>query len=87
MQVHWVPRTGPESLAAAIAQRDWSDWFAWVVPEIASLKHLRTRLRNDFGFPKSETYVQAYWIEGRAMGKLRGEERAGQRRATRCSHA
>lgn len=69
--VHWVPRQGATSLAAAIEVRDWSDWYAWVTPESGSLKHLRTRLRDDFGFPKSELYQQAYWVSGRAMGKLR----------------
>lgn len=82
LRTHWVPRRGPESLAAAIEPRDWSNWYAWVAPESASLKHLRTRLREEFGFPKSELYPQAYWIEGRAMGKLRSqpEERASDQR-------
>ena len=73
LTVHWVPRTSPESLAAALEMRDWSNWYAWVATESKSLKHLRTRLRDDFGFPKSEIYQQAYWIEGRAMGKLRDD--------------
>ena len=71
LNTHWVPRQGAGSLAAAIEVRDWSNWYAWVATESASLKELRTRLREDFGFPKSEIYLQAYWIEGRAMGKLR----------------
>ncbi len=74
MRTHWVPRTGPDSLADAVEARDWSDWHAWATPESASLKRLRTRLRDEFGFPKSEMHVQAYWIEGRAMGKLRDDE-------------
>ena len=78
LSTHWVPRTGPESLAASIEPRDWSNWYAWVVPESKSLKHLRTRLRDEFGFPKSEMYVQAYWVEGRAMGKLRDEPQKSQ---------
>lgn len=73
LRVHRVPRTGPESLAAAIEDRDWSDWYAWLAAESASLKQLRQRLRDDFGFPKSEIYAQAYWIEGRSMGTLRGD--------------
>ena len=71
LRTHWVHRTGPDSLAAAIEPRDWSNWHAWVTPESASLKLLRVRLRDEFGFPKSETHAQAYWVEGRAMGKLR----------------
>ncbi|MDQ7905026.1 ATP-binding cassette domain-containing protein [Phytohabitans sp. ZYX-F-186] len=71
-RIHWVPRQGPASLAAAIEARDWSDWYAWAGPESGSLKHLRTRLRDEFGFPKSELYAQAYWYYGRAFGKRRG---------------
>src|SRR5690625_121606 len=70
--VHRVPRTGPEALAAAIERRDGSNWYAWVAPESASLKQLRTLLRDEFGFPKTEIHQQAYWVEGRAMGKRRG---------------
>ncbi|MFF0488031.1 ABC transporter ATP-binding protein/permease [Nocardia sp. NPDC004068] len=71
LHTHWVPRRGPGSLAAALEARDWSDWYAWVTPESGSLKHLRTRLRDEFGFPKSEVHAQAYWYYGRAMGTLR----------------
>lgn len=46
MRTHWVPRTGTESLADALYARDWSNWFAWMVPESASLKQLRTRVRE-----------------------------------------
>lgn len=49
--VHWVPRRGETSLAAAIEARDWSDWYVWAAPESGSLKHLRVRLRDEFGFP------------------------------------
>ncbi|MEV5888672.1 ABC transporter ATP-binding protein/permease [Nonomuraea fuscirosea] len=69
--VHWVPRTGAGSLAAAIQARDWSDWYAWVTPEAGSLKYLRTRLREEFGFPRSDLHAQAYWSSGRAMGVVR----------------
>lgn len=76
MNTHWVPRQGPTSLAAAIEDRDWSNWKAWAGPESKSLKHLRTRLRDDFGFPKSEVYATAYWYHGRAMGTFRSNESA-----------
>ncbi|MFT3886997.1 MAG: SIP domain-containing protein [Arachnia sp.] len=71
LTTHWVPRDGAASLAAAIEARDWSDWKAWIACESASLKALRARLRDEFGFPKSEVYAQAYWIHGRAMGSNR----------------
>ncbi|ALJ21641.1 ABC transporter ATP-binding protein/permease [Microbacterium sp. No. 7] len=74
VRTHWVPRRGAGSLAAAIEARDWSNWYAWVAPESGSLKALRTRLRDEFGFPKSETHQQAYWYHGRAMGKLRAQQ-------------
>ncbi len=71
--VHWVPRRGEASLATAIEARDWSDWYAWMAPESGSLKHLRTRLRDEFGFPKSEMHAQAYWYYGRAFGANRSK--------------
>src|SRR5690625_3053991 len=70
-RVHWVPRRDAGSLAAAIEARDWSDWYAWATPEAATLKALRARLRDEFGFPKSEIHAQAYWNAGRAMGTQR----------------
>lgn len=76
LRVHWVPRRDAGSLAAAIEARDWSDWYAWATPEAATLKALRTRLRDEFGFPKSEIHAQAYWTAGRAMGTQRGPEPA-----------
>ena len=74
LRVHWVDRRDEKSLAAAIENRDWSDWYAWATPEATTLKHVRTRLRDDFGFPKSVIHAQAYWSAGRAMGTRRGDE-------------
>jgi ATP-binding cassette, subfamily B, bacterial IrtA/YbtP len=76
LRVHWVSRRDETSLAAAIENRDWSNWYAWATPEATTLKHVRTRLRDDFGFPKSEIHAQAYWSAGRAMGIQRGDEPA-----------
>jgi ATP-binding cassette subfamily B protein IrtA len=70
----WVERQGADSLADAIELRDWSNWFAWVTPESASLKRLRTKLRDECGFPKAEMHPQAYWVEGKAMGKSRAAD-------------
>ncbi|QUD82659.1 ATP-binding cassette domain-containing protein [Gordonia polyisoprenivorans] len=70
MRLHWVPRTDATALASALESRDWSDWYAWAGPESNSLKEIRKRLK-EFGFPKSETHVQAYWAQGKAMGKER----------------
>ncbi|MGW4832448.1 ABC transporter ATP-binding protein/permease [Amycolatopsis japonica] len=74
LTVHWVPRLDATSLAAAIETRDWSDWQAWIATEAGSFKHLKTRLREAFGFPKSEVHGRAYWYYGRAMGAFRGEK-------------
>lgn len=74
LRVHWVARRDDRSLAAAIDSRDWSNWYAWATPEAAVLKHVRTRLRDEFGFPKSVIHAQAYWSAGRAMGTQRGDE-------------
>jgi ATP-binding cassette subfamily B protein IrtA len=76
LRLHWVSRCDEKSLAAAIESRDWSDWYAWATPEATTLKHVRTRLRDDFGFPKSEIHAQAYWSAGRAMGIRRGDKEA-----------
>jgi ATP-binding cassette subfamily B protein IrtA len=77
LRVHWVARRDERSLAAAIESRDWSNWYAWATPEATTLKHVRTRLRDEFGFPKSEIHAQAYWSAGRAMGTTRGDEPEG----------
>ncbi|MGA7051179.1 MAG: ABC transporter ATP-binding protein/permease [Mycobacterium sp.] len=74
LRVHWVTRRDEKSLAAAIESRDWSDWYAWATPEAATLKNVRVRLRDEFGFPKSEIHAQAYWNAGRAMGVHRVTE-------------
>lgn len=76
LRVHWVARRDEKSLAAALESRDWSNWYAWATPEATTLKHVRARLRDEFGFPKSEVHAQAYWSAGRAMGTRRGDESA-----------
>ena len=74
LQAHWVAHRDERSLAEAIESRDWSDWYAWATPEASTLKHVRRRLRDEFGFSKSEIHAQAYWSAGRAMGARRGDE-------------
>jgi len=72
--VHWVARRDEKSLAEAIERRDWSHWYAWATPEAATLKHIRRRLRDEFGFRTSDLPAQAYWTAGRAMGSRRGDD-------------
>ena len=76
--MHWVDRADETSLAAAIEDRDWSDWYAWAGIEASSLKVLRKRLKEAFGFPKADVHAQAYWNSGRAMGSRRGDGEADQ---------
>ncbi len=75
-RVHWVTRTDDTSLAAAIEDRDWSNWSVWAGPEAGALKHLRKRLKDTFGFPKTEVKAQAYWTQGREMGSTRDDDAA-----------
>lgn len=84
-QLHWVDRADETSLAAAIEARDWSNWYAWAGPEAGSLKHLRKRLKEEFGFPKSELHAAAYWTFGRAMGSRRGDTETHQTPAPKPS--
>jgi ATP-binding cassette subfamily B protein IrtA len=72
LRVHWVGRRDERSLADAIETRDWTNWYAWATPEATALKHVRKRLKETFGFPKSEVHAQAYWSAGREMGTTRG---------------
>ena len=74
LRVHWIARRDEKSLGEAIESRDWSNWYVWATPEAATLKHVRRRLRDEFGFPKSAMHAQAYWTAGRAMGTRRGDE-------------
>ncbi|MCV7411897.1 iron ABC transporter permease [Mycobacterium florentinum] len=74
LRVHWVRRGDEKSLADAIETRDWSNWYAWATPEATTLKNVRKRLKEAFGFPKSEVHAQAYWSAGREMGTTRGGE-------------
>lgn len=54
-------------LAAALDERDWSDWYAWVTAESAATKRVGARLK-ELGFPRSDVKSRAYWIKGKAMG-------------------
>ncbi|QLL06085.1 ABC transporter ATP-binding protein/permease [Mycobacterium vicinigordonae] len=74
LRVHWVPRRDEKALANAIENRDWSNWYCWATPEANALKNVRKRLRDEFGFPKSEIHAQAYWSAGKEMGTRRGDE-------------
>lgn len=69
--VTWVPRRGTASLASAVAERAAPGLQIWAAGETASLKAVRPVLRDLFGASRKSSHVQAYWIEGRAMGTER----------------
>ncbi|WP_238016215.1 ATP-binding cassette domain-containing protein [Dactylosporangium sp. AC04546] len=62
-----VTWAGPSTIAAAIDGRDWSDWYAWVTGEQATVKQAKARLK-ELGFPAADTHGRAYWRAGKAMG-------------------
>lgn len=74
LDVRWVPREGPESLARAVDPGDYRGWYAWATPEFRSLRVLKPRLK-EWGLARGRLHAQAYWIEGRGGGRSRGEKR------------
>lgn len=81
-RIRWVDRTDESSLAAAIEDRDWSNWYAWAGAEAGALKIVRKRLKDAFGFPRSDVHAVAYWTSGRAMGITRDDGGAEQKPMT-----
>ncbi|WP_051208564.1 siderophore-interacting protein [Propionicicella superfundia] len=71
LHVTRVPHS-PGALAGSIGSRDWANWQVWAAGESAALRALRA-LRGRPGGTKANTYLQAYWIRGRAMGRTRDD--------------
>ncbi|MDR2293639.1 MAG: SIP domain-containing protein [Microbacterium sp.] len=69
--VRWAPRTGPDSLARSAADVLSPGKQVWAAGETGSLKALRTVIKERVGGTRKSVHVQAYWIEGRAMGRDR----------------
>lgn len=68
--VRWVGGDGrpPQGvLAAAIPDRDWSNWHAWMAAESTTVKEVRACLTQRHGFPAADIKHRAYWIRGKAM--------------------
>lgn len=63
--VRWV--SGKGSLVAAVPERDWSNWHAWVAGESATVKAVRASLNQRHGFPLADITHRAYWLRGKAM--------------------
>ncbi|QUH03626.1 siderophore-interacting protein [Saccharopolyspora erythraea] len=75
LELRRTAREGDDSLAGALAGRDWSGWQVWAAGESGSMKAVRRLLRSNSGVARSDVHAQAYWIEGRAMGTARGTGR------------
>ncbi|MBM2617486.1 siderophore-interacting protein [Actinoplanes sp. LDG1-06] len=73
LTVHRVPRQGTDSLVKAVSERIRPGWQFWAAGESGSLKAVRAVARGRAGATKENTYTQAYWIEGKAMGKRRDD--------------
>lgn len=71
LTIHHVAMRELTALAESIEVRDWTGWQAYLVPEAGALKHLRRRLTDEFGFPRSHLTAQAYWKAGKNMGITR----------------
>lgn len=71
VRIHWVPVIEETSVAQALEARDWSQWKAYLVSESGVLRHCKKRLMEEFGFPRSEIGGQAYWKQGKQMGRSR----------------
>jgi ATP-binding cassette subfamily B protein IrtA len=80
LRVHRVARTADGgAVVAALEQRDWSDWYAWIGAERRTVRRLRAALKDVHGFPKAEVKAQAYWVEGSSLGASRDAARASAR--------
>lgn len=74
VRIHWVPVVEETAVARALETRDWSRWKAYLVSESGVLRHCKKRLMEEFGFPRGEIGGQAYWKQGKQMGKSREAE-------------
>lgn len=63
-----VPQPGlqPQSLAGALAAREWPQGavYAWAACEFSGMKALRTLLREDRGLGPDSLYISSYWKSG-----------------------
>ncbi|MGE0282881.1 MAG: ABC transporter ATP-binding protein/permease [Rhizobiaceae bacterium] len=72
--VTWVHDNSAAALAAAIPQRDWSNWLAWLAGEGKTVKHVRAVLNQQHGFPLADIQHRAYWVRGKAMRLMKDRE-------------
>lgn len=71
LTLHRVAREGTETLAQAAAELNLDNRQLWAAAEAGSLKPVRKLARQRAGFRKDNTYILAYWTQGREMGSSR----------------
>ena len=68
--VRWIPtRHDARALVDALEGRDVHGWRCWVAAESTATRLVKSHLELNFGHNRATLHSQAYWIEGRAMGK------------------
>lgn len=79
LEVTWVPRRPDgRALVDALGDDDYRGWKSWVAAESTATRLVRSKLTGDHGHNKGTMHAQAYWIQGRAMGKqAEADELAG----------
>lgn len=78
VNVHWVPTRGDSrALVDALQHRDFHHWRCWVAAESKATRLVKNHLELTFGHNRSTLHSQAYWIQGRAMGKQIEVEETG----------
>ena len=68
--VRWIPtRHDARALVDALEGHDVHGWRCWVAAESTATRLVKSHLELNFGHNRATLHSQAYWIEGRAMGK------------------
>lgn len=74
--VQWFPANTP-ALLEAFKDQDWTGWYPHMVCESKHLMPLRRYLLKELKMDKKAMSVQAYWIQGKAMGTSRDTQEIG----------
>ena len=70
LTVRWIPtRHDARALVDALEGHDVHGWRCWVAAESTATRLVKSHLELNFGHNRATLHSQAYWIEGRAMGK------------------
>lgn len=71
LTLHRVERQSPETLAHAVEKLNLDNRQLWASAEVSSLKLVRKLAKQRAGYSKDNTYILAYWSQGREMGSSR----------------